>query len=325
MNIGIVGLGSMGKRRLRLIQSNFENISICGIDTSIKRQKEIENDFEIPTYSNLKDAKTVFNLDTVFVCTSPISHEMIIREALDLNCDIFTEINLLNDYYYEIIKLAEDKNKILYLSSTFMKRREIQYIQDMVKKGGDISYRYHVGQYLPDWHPWEDYKDFFVANKKTNACREIFAIELPWIVATFGKIENFSVLSKNISNLDIDYPDSYNLLIEHKNGTNGTLTVDIVSRIAKRELRVIGEETFLEWGGNPDSLFSWDNEENSMNKIELYNKVNQDANYSATIIEDAYLEEIREFFDVLTDGVTPDYDFHQDNYVINLIDEIEGF
>ena len=35
-----------------------------------------------------------------------------------------------------------------------------------------------LGQYLPDWHPWESYKSFFVSNKKTNGCRELFAIEL---------------------------------------------------------------------------------------------------------------------------------------------------
>lgn len=67
MRIGIVGLGSMGKRRLRLIQNNFNNISICGVDTDRLRQQEVEESFEISTYSNLETAKTVFNIDTVFV------------------------------------------------------------------------------------------------------------------------------------------------------------------------------------------------------------------------------------------------------------------
>ncbi|WP_270653442.1 Gfo/Idh/MocA family protein [Enterococcus avium] len=325
MRIGIVGLGSMGKRRLRLIQNNFNNISICGVDTDSLRQQEVEESFEISTYSNLETAKTVFNIDTVFVCTSPMSHEAIITEALNLECDVFTEINLLNNYYSTVRKLAKSKKRIIYLSSTFLKRKEIQYIQSKVKNSSEVSYRYHVGQYLPDWHPWENYKDFFVANKKTNGCREILAIELPWLINTFGTVEKFSVTSRKISTLDIDYPDSYNLLLEHENGTVGTLTVDIVSRMAKRELQVIGEEILLEWGGNPDSLFSWDINDSMMKKIELYDKIDHDDNYSHSIIEDAYLEEIKEFFNVVNENIVPEYSLQQDDYTINLINEIEVF
>ncbi|MDT2820808.1 Gfo/Idh/MocA family oxidoreductase [Enterococcus devriesei] len=325
MKVGIIGLGSMGKRRLRLIQSNFKGIILCGIDTDKNRQEEVQNIYKIPTYDSLEKAKNQFNLDAVFVCTSPISHESIILEALSLNCDVFTEINLLNNYYSEAIKLANEKNKFLYLSSTFLKRKEIQYIQSKVNNRVDISYRYHVGQYLPDWHPWEDYRNFFVANKSTNGCREIFAIELPWIVKTFGKIKSFSVKSRKISTLDIDYPDNYNLLIEHENGVTGTLTVDIVSRVAKRELTVIGEKILLEWGGNPETLFDWSIEDSKMIKIELYDQINHDSNYSHTIIEDAYLDEIKEFFDVREKNGTFEYGFDQDNYVIDLINEIEDF
>ncbi|WP_165003238.1 MULTISPECIES: Gfo/Idh/MocA family oxidoreductase [unclassified Enterococcus] len=324
MKVGIIGLGSMGKRRLRLIQANFNDILLCGIDTNNIRRQEVENRYGIPTYSSLETANTEFELDTVFVCTSPITHENIIKEALNLECNIFTEINLLNEYYSEVIQLAEKKRKLLYLSSTFLKRKEIQYIRLKVKDEQNISYRYHVGQYLPDWHPWEDYRNFFVSNKKTNGCREIFAIELPWIIDTFGKIKKFSVNARKLSNLDIDYPDSFNLLIEHESGVVGTMTVDLVSRIAKRELTIIGENNLIEWYGNPNSLFSWSNKDSDMKKIELYDDIISDSNYSHTIIEDAYLEEIKEFFMILEKNLKPNYTFEQDDYVINLINEIEA-
>lgn len=324
MKIGIVGLGSMGKRRLRLIQAVSPNASICGIDTNKTRCEEVSNDFNIETFSSLEMAKSSFELDTVFICTSPITHEFLISQSLELECNIFTEINLLNSYYPKVQKKAKEKNKTLYLSSTFLKRKEIKYIQSKLSKDNKFSYRYHVGQYLPDWHPWERYQDFFVAHKETNGCREIFAIELPWIIKTFGKVRKIEVISKKISSLDIDYADNYNLLLEHESGVVGSLTVDIVSRTAKRELSIISENCQIEWRGNPDSLFVWNEDKKFMEKVELYTQVTHDDAYSHTIIEDAYLEEVKEFFNVLSGKEVSEYSFDQDSYIIDLINKIEG-
>ena len=52
MNVGVIGLGSMGKRRIRLIKSNFPDVNIIGIDNSEERCKEVEELFNIKTLSN---------------------------------------------------------------------------------------------------------------------------------------------------------------------------------------------------------------------------------------------------------------------------------
>lgn len=75
---------------------------------------------------------------------------------------------------------------------------QIVAIEDKIKETNDsLTYIYHVGQYLPDWHPWESYKDFFIGKKETNGCREIYAIQLPWILDAFGLVKNVTCLSKN--------------------------------------------------------------------------------------------------------------------------------
>ncbi|MDE6927475.1 MAG: hypothetical protein K2P06_01985, partial [Muribaculaceae bacterium] len=79
-------------------------------------------------------------------------------------------------------------------------------------------YIYHVGQYLPEWHPWENYQDFFVGDKRTNGCREIMAIEFPWLIETFGEIREVSVLHDKMSHLNIDYllPERLNRLQQYQ-------------------------------------------------------------------------------------------------------------
>lgn len=64
---------------------------------------------------------------------------------------------------------AKEKGVLLFLSSTMLYRRETQYIKQQVAAfGKPVHYIYHIGQYLPDWHPWENYKNFFVGNARTR-------------------------------------------------------------------------------------------------------------------------------------------------------------
>lgn len=324
MKIGVIGLGSMGKRRLRLLADFFPEIILIGVDSRKDRQEEVESIFNIKTFESLQEAVKEGQIEAVCICTSPISHGSIILEALKTDLHVFTEINLLNDYYEEAIELARVKNLHLYLSSTFLHRREIKLFEKAIKQDPKVTYRYHVGQYLPDWHPWESYKDFFVANKKTNGCREIFAIELPWISKVFGKIESFELQKQKISGLDIDYPDNYALIVKHESGIFGTLNVNILSRVAKRDLDIIGEKTQISWDGSPDGLYQWNETNKQMMKKDLYTGYMDDKNYSKTIIEDAYLEEIKEYIALLNGEITDTlYSFKKDKAIIDLINKFE--
>lgn len=323
MKIAVIGLGSMGKRRIRLIQGAFPEIELVGVDGRFDRQQEAARLHQISCFGSLTEAAAQ-GVDAVVISTSPLSHEVLIKKALELNLHVFTEINLLNHYYDEVIALAKEKERHLYLSSTFLHRKEIAYLHERIAADSNVTYRYHVGQYLPDWHPWESYKDFFVAHKETNGCREIFAIELPWLTSVFGEIASAEVSHSKISDLEIDYPDNYSLVVKHKTGIVGTLSVNIVSRVAKRELEVIGEATQLEWKGTPDSLKVWSHEEKEMADVTLYETFEHQSGYAKNIIEDAYLEEVKEYIGLLRgDITTTKYSFEQDKSIIDWINTFE--
>ncbi|BDP76789.1 hypothetical protein EfmAA242_10170 [Enterococcus faecium] len=85
-----------------------------------------------------------------------------------------------------------------------------------------------------------------------------------WLVQKSSFVNQANLPFVFLSNLDIDYSDSFTLIIEHETGIVGTLSVDVVSRVAKRNLTIIGEKILIEWEGNPDSLFSWNEETSSM-------------------------------------------------------------
>ena len=318
----VIGLGSMGRRRIRLLKQIDKNIQIKGIDLSLDRQKQAFDELGIESYSSIDEAVEDFNPTLALVCTSPISHGKIVLECLKNSLNVFTEINLLSDWYDEALKLANENNLKLFISSTFLYRKEIEFLKESLKDE-KVNYIYHIGQYLPDWHPWESYKNFFVANPKTNGCREIFAIDMPWILDVFGEIDSFSVIKDKLSNLEIDYNDNYFVTIKHKNGSKGVFVVDIVSRKAGRNIEIYNENLHITWNGTPDSLKVLDLSKKEMTSINLYNEYEHDNKYCSFVIENAYADELRDFISMVEKNTIPKYSFEKDKKMLEIIDEIE--
>ncbi len=333
MKFVVIGLGSMGKRRIRLLKKYIDELqtngiqkwSIFGVDSREDRCAEVQSQYDIKTGKDLDKILKENQFDAAFVCTSPLSHASIITKCLSAELHVFTEINLVADDYDENIKLANEKGRVLYLSSTPMHRREMKFIKKWVgNKGNKLSYRYNVGQYLPEWHPWETYNDFFVGDKRTNGCRELFAIEVPWLIGTFGEIVDYSSQHTKLTKLKYDYDDSYQVIVRHSSGVQGVLMVDVVTPKAGRRMEVFGENSYLIWEGTPDSLCEMDVETKELKKVRLYDEYEHQNGYESFVVEDAYSEEIKEFVSCIKENRLASYSFEEDKDVLRIIGGIES-
>ncbi len=324
MNIVVIGLGSMGKRRIRLIRALNPEYQIVGVDSNSVRAGKATEEFQIACVSSMERV-TNEEATCAFVCTSPLSHADIIAECLQRGWHVFTEINLVSDGYEKNQQLAAEKGLTLFLSSTPLYRTEMRKIRDTLQRNGHpVSYSYHVGQYLPDWHPWESFQQFFIGDKRTNGCREILAIELPWMVKTFGPIVSVETITGKLTNLAIDFNDHYLIQIQHESGTHGVFIVDVVCRQAVRHLEIFNEEIYLKWNGTPDSLLLKNLENNEMERLSSDDAYLREKGYSAFVNEYAYLNELQEFFEVLSNGKRMVFTFQEDAEILKWIDRIEG-
>lgn len=325
MNIIVIGLGSMGKRRIRLMREHKE-VELFGIDSQESRCAEVKEKFGITCYNSIDEACKVQNIDAAIISTSPLSHASIIKECLEHNLHVFTEINLVQDGYNENIALAKEKGKVLFLSSTFLYRKETQTIIEKVHEAKcPLNYIYHVGQYLPDWHPWESYNNYFIGNPKTNGCREIMAIDLPWIVTAFSAIKDVKVIKSKNTELNIKYNDNYLLMLVHENGTKGVFAVDVVSRKPYRHIDVYGEHLQLSWNGTADSLNQYDIENKQDINISLEDASEHIEGYAAFVTENPYREELNAYLKQISDSNSvPAWDFEKDKIVLDWIDKIEA-
>ena len=76
MKIVVIGLGSMGKRRIRLIKEMYSDYIIVGIDGRADRREEVNKLFDIDCVGSIN---SVCEADCAFICTSPLSHNSLIH------------------------------------------------------------------------------------------------------------------------------------------------------------------------------------------------------------------------------------------------------
>lgn len=324
MKIIVIGLGSMGKRRIRLL-SEHKDMNLFGIDSNQERCQEVKEKFGIKCYNSISEVVSAEHPEAAVISTSPLSHAAIIKECLQNNLHVFTEINLVPDGYEENMKLAKEKGLTLFLSSTFLYQAETLKIIEKVKeaKVGKLNYIYHVGQYLPDWHPWESYNNYFIGNSRTNGCREILTIDLPWIVTAFGDIKSVQVLKSKNTELNIEYNDNYLIMLEHESGAKGIFAADVVARKAIRHFEVYGEDLHLTWDGTPETLLGYDIQKKEDVQLLANLTIEHIEGYSNLIDENPYRDELKAFLNEIVSGTRPLWNFSKDKLLLSVIDKIE--
>ena len=220
MKFLVIGLGSMGKRRIRCLKRLGYN-EITGFDLREDRCQEVLQKYEIKAESDWESAKQV-PADAWVISTPPNLHMNYAFQAVEQKKHFFTEAGVSVDRMNNLINALEN-SKIVGVPSCTMRYYEgPKKIKELVQNGSigrPLFFVYHWGQYLPTWHVYERYEDFYVSKRETGACREIVPFVLEWLVDIFGIPKAISCLKDKISDLDADIDDIFqqpSLLLETK-------------------------------------------------------------------------------------------------------------
>jgi len=320
MKILVVGLGSMGKRRVRNMQY-LKQEKIIGFDSREDRCKEASEKYGIITFQDISKALAE-KPDTMVISTPPDLHMKYAKIAIDNKIHFFTEASVVQDEMEDVIKLLEKNDTVGLPSCTLRYHPIVNEIRKILKDGiigKPLSFLYHSGQYLPDWHPWEDYRKFYVAKKETGACREIVPFELVWLIDLFGEIKTVSARKSKVSNLDIDIDDIYNVLLEFQNGIESTMTVDVIARFAFRQIKILGEKGVIlaDWSERTVKYFTNENGwiENKMDDGKI------EDNYIHG--EGPYIQEMKIFLESILKKREQPYTFKEDLQILKILELIE--
>lgn len=258
MKFLVIGLGSMGKRRVRnLIALGYQD-SIAGFDIQEARREESKK-YEIKIYDDFQRAMLEYKPDAVLISTPPNLHMEYAYKAVEAGMSCFIEASVVDSKkILELSHIIEGKKLAVVPSSTMRYYPAPIKIKELINSniiGKVLNYNYHTGQYLPDWHPWEDIEDFYVSNPHTGAAREIVPFELTWLNDIFGDSKALACVRRKLTNISAKIDDIYHCILEYPENVIGNLTVEVISRPrATRDFRVIGSDGEIVYSGDTNSL-----------------------------------------------------------------------
>jgi predicted dehydrogenase len=249
MRILVVGLGSMGKRRIRCLQALGET-ELAGLDTRSDRRAEASSRYGVGTFESLHAALEAFKPAAMIISTGPAHHMDYAIPAAERGIHCFIEASVVDaDRIAELRAMVAGRDIVVAPSCTmryFPGPRAVKDIARSGRIGRPVNLNYHVGQYLPDWHPWEAIQDFYVSSRDTGGARELVPFELTWLNEVFGKPRPLACVKTKVTDLDADIDDVYHCILQYPDGLIANVTIDVVSRPrATRELRLLGTDGML--------------------------------------------------------------------------------
>jgi predicted dehydrogenase len=328
MKFLIAGLGSMGKRRIRNLHA-LGCQEIIGVDPRQDRCEEARSKYGILAYTSLDKALTEHTPDVFIVSTPPQIHMEYANQGVDLGCPCFIEASVVDAAgILALNHKAVEKGVLIAPSCTMRYSAGPKLVKELIHAGvigRPLNLNYQIGQYLPDWHPWERIEEFYVSRRETGGCREIVPFELTWINEIFGKPVALSCVKTKLTDMSADVDDIYHCLLRYPDGMLANITVEVISRPrATREMRIIGTEGQL--------IFSAD--ENCVRYINQSSREWQRTDLARGTIEkeyinpeEPYIDELGAFIGAVTSGDSKKYPNRlvDDVEVLELLYRLEEF
>ena len=252
----VVGSGSIGKRHINNLLDN--NVETAVFSSGASNEVSIDSRITLHT----KDWSDALNFcpDVVIIANPTSLHVSTIEKLVDENVFIFVEKPLGNDLEEVRALLTDDADLLVRVAVgyNFRFHSAIQFLKKSLEDNliGQITYvKCQVGQYLPDWHPEEDYKNSYVARADLGGgVLRTLSHEIDYVDFLLDKsIKDISCVTSNVSDLEIDVEDTANVLIRYEN-TIAEIHMDMVRKIPVRELDIYGEEGYLKWNDMDNSI-----------------------------------------------------------------------
>jgi predicted dehydrogenase len=319
----VIGLGSMGRRRVRCLQQ-LGVTAISGFDTRADRRTRAAQEYGI----EVRDALAADDLrpfDLVVISTPPDQHHTAIEWAIAAGKPCFVEASVIRAPLPALDERAKERGVLVAPSCTLRFHSAIRDITQLVQSqryGKACNFSYHCGQYLPDWHPWEKVSDYYVSNPATGGAREIVPFELTWMVDAFGWPQQVQGMRMRTTDVGAAIDDTYAALLRF-DGFVGTLVVDVVARQAVRKLTLNLERASLAWDWDSGTVRVY--EADAGRVVELHQpRSSAHAGYHQNIGEAMYVAEVGSFLAAAQGRGSFPHTLQDDIRVLSLLERIEG-
>ncbi|MBM3137618.1 MAG: Gfo/Idh/MocA family oxidoreductase, partial [Chloroflexi bacterium] len=250
MKFLIAGLGSIGRRHLKNLEAlGKKDIILFRTHNSTLTDDELEG---YPSETDLEKA-LAHRPDAVIISNPTALHMHVAIPAAQAGCALFVEKPLahqIDDLIPLEVILRENQNLFF---SAFQFRfnpglKKVRELLDSEIAGQPLSFNAYWGEYLPDWHPWEDYRKNYAAQKGLGGGVVLTLCHpLDYLRWMFGDPMEVYAHAGNASHLELEVEDFADAIVHFKNGVSGTLHLDYFRRDKRQDLEIVCSEGTIFW------------------------------------------------------------------------------
>lgn len=244
-SILVIGAGSIGKRHLKNLYSiGYTNLSVFRHNSS---ERLTIDGIEFPVLNDW-EAIRKNQFYAIFICTPTVFHLDQALFSLKLNAHVFIEKPLapslkgLNNLRKNILR-TEKTVFVAYMLRFHPLIMKIKGFVEVGNFGNLISFTTKWGEYLPNWHPWEDYSNSYASRNDLGGgvaltlSHDIDIVN--WITGS-PLIKTYQIKNYR-SDLKIDVEGGIDIIYQYENGITGHSHLNYYSRANERYMEFIFE------------------------------------------------------------------------------------
>ena len=263
-----------------MISLGIKNIIICSKN---KEALQLKNK-KIKVFHSIDEALKE-NPGISIICNETSLH---VKTALKLaknNSHIFIEKPLSDSLKNipELEKIIKKKKLITMIGCNMRFHDGIKLMKKSIEKneiGRIFSVIVENGSYMPDWHPWEDYRISYASRKELGGGVILTQIhELDYLYWFFGKINQVFSFSEKLSDLQLDVEDHSASILKFKNKIIAEIHLDYFQKPNARNCKIIGTKGKIVWNWENNHLQIYKNKKSNFSTIHFEKKFDRNKMY----------------------------------------------
>jgi predicted dehydrogenase len=251
----IAGFGSIGRRHFHnLLTLGERDILIYHTHHSTLPDGELAG---YPVETDMR-AALAYKPDAVIISNPTALHLEVAVPAAQCGCHLLIEKPISHSMARldELKQAIEQNHNQVLVGFQFRFHPGLQQLKKLLDDGSigePLSACAHWGEYLPNWHPWEDYIQGYAARPELGGGVVLtLSHPLDYLRWLLGEVESLSAFTSHLG-LNMPVEDTAEISLRFTNGALGSVHLDYIQRQPSHWLEIIGTLGTLHWD-NADGI-----------------------------------------------------------------------
>jgi predicted dehydrogenase len=257
----ICGLGSIGRRHLRNLQAlGHTNVVLYRTGKSTLPDDELQG---LPVADNLEAALDQWQPSAAVIANPTSLHLQTALRAARSGCHLLLEKPISDslDGVPELMEVVAEKQIQVLVGFQFRFHPGLQTVHQLLNDGligRPLSARVHWGEYLPGWHPWEDYRESYSARADLGG-GVILTLSHPfdylrWI---FGEVAGVTAVIGQADHLELEVESRVEAILAFETGPMVSVHLNYDQRPPRHNLEIVGSQGTLRWDNASGAARLW--------------------------------------------------------------------